>query len=156
MSTIGPRQVPAMLCGMLLLAATLASAADLHPVAPRPPRTHTAVVLLHTGEFTALGGALTAVVGGVLLTDPFWHGGEGCGLMMATGANACGTSTFWLGAGLTSAGALVAATSIPLMIVGVALPRDRGGSVERQRADVMIAVSGLGTGLQVSGRLSPL
>ncbi len=132
----------------MFLLITLARAADL-PTSPRP-RTHTAIVLMHSGEITFGAAAVTAAVGGFLLTNPFWHGGDGCGLMLAQGKDPCGTFTFWPGLALTSAGAVVGASAVPLVVVGLALPRerDRLGAVDGPS----ISWSVMPGGVRVSGR----
>ncbi len=133
----------------MLLLVTLARAADV-PVVEHQPRTHTALVLLHTGAITLGAAAVTAGAGAVLLTDPFWHGGEGCQLPKLQGANPCGTSTLWPGLGLTTAGLVVGVSAVPLVVVGLTLPREQHRT--NPTDDLSMSLSLTPGGVRVSGR----
>ena len=102
--------------------ATLARATEPKPT--HPPRTHTAIVLVNTGAIAVAAGAVTFGVGAWLFSSPFAHDGPGCIPPKLQGQSACGTYTLWPGLALGTVGALAMTLSLPLIPIGLRLPRD--------------------------------
>ncbi len=126
---------------MIGLLCSLALAADLPiPSAPSPARKHTAIVLVHTGEFTAGSGLITAL-GGVIAWRSGACSGDGarCSLGIA-------------GAVTTGVGLAGVALALPILVSGALLPLDQGTEaastehVGERRGRALRASVGVGPG----------
>ena len=127
---------------MLLLAAHLALATSPEAVSKHGPRTHTAAILLHTGTYILGAGAVTSFAGMGLALDPFVRT-SGC----TDGQQRCGVETFGLGLAMFCVGTAGGASALPLVVAGLAMPREKEEVPIRPRVTLSI----LPGGLRVSG-----
>ena len=132
---------------MITLLCSLALAADLPlPDAPAATRRHTAIVVMHTGEFAIASGLATGLVGVIAWRNGPCYGDAGvCSLGIAGGVTTL--------VGLTGAG-----VGVPIWLGGAMLKLDPGnpaGSVpdedDRWRDSVSVRVGIAPNGLVLSG-----
>lgn len=132
---------------MLALLCSLALAADLPLPAPRAPtRRHTAIVMMHTGEFAAGSGLATALVGLVAWRSGACYGDE---FVCSIGI---------VGAVTTGVGAAGVAVGVPILLGGAMLIWDPGNPSGPPPADraASVKVGLVPNGVRVWHVLTPL